>query len=291
MHDSHIHLAFEPLKSNLDEILKGFQSLGGKYILTQSTDLEDLQETLDISKNHPGIVFTALGLHPTFFEENILSKNIPKDLLSMSQKLIKKFEKLFLKNIDDITAVGETGLDYFQAERNGNLSEDTKEMLKLVQKGSLRAHAQLALKYDLPLSIHSREVQDKTECVKDSLEILAEIGRGKLRGSFHSYTGELSMVQDILDLGFHIGFNAIITYPSGGNVREILKLVPEDRILFETDGPFLAPQSVRKDSKLKNKYAKPEHVKEIIKIAAEVKGIDPERLEKIGDENFEKLFL
>lgn len=171
------------------------------------------------------------------------------------------------------------------------ISSDTKEMLKQVQKGSLRRHAQLALENDLPLSIHSRELQGETDCIKDTLQILAEVGRGQLRGSLHSYTGEIEMVDEILDLGFHIGFNAIITYPSGENVREILKKVPEDRILFETDGPFLVPQSVRKDSKIKNKYAKPNHVKEIIEIAAEVKGIDPKRLEDIADENFKNLFL
>jgi TatD DNase family protein len=284
-------MALEPLKSNLEEIFKEFLSLNGKYILTQGTDFEDFEDTLDIAKKYPNIIFPALGIHPTIFEEQILCKDVPADLLSMSQKFVNRFEKIFEENKEILKAIGETGLDYFQSERNENLSSDTKEMLKQVQKGSFRRHAQLALENDLPLSIHSRELQGETDCIKDTLQILAEVGRGQLRGSLHSYTGEIEMVDEILDLGFHIGFNAIITYPSGGNVRDILKEVPEDRILFETDGPFLVPQSVRKNNKIKKKYAKPSHVKEVIEVAAEVKGMDPKRLEDSADENFKNLFL
>jgi TatD DNase family protein len=88
-----------------------------------------------------------------------------------------------------------------------------------------------------------------------------------------------------------VGFNAIITYKSGEDVREILKETPIDRILFETDGPFLPPQSVRKNKKIKNKFAQPGDVKEIIEVAAEVKNISAEELEKEADKNYEKVFL
>ena len=97
-------------------------------------------------------------------------------------------------------------------------------------------------------------------------------------------------VEDILALGFHIGFNAIITYKSGENVRDILKIVPPERILFETDGPFLPPQSVRKDKRKKEKFAQPSDIREILEVAADVKGINIERLEDITDENYTNIF-
>ncbi|MBU1119936.1 TatD family hydrolase, partial [Patescibacteria group bacterium] len=109
-------------------------------------------------------------------------------------------------------------------------------------------------------------------------------------GSFHSYTGDISFIEDILALGFYVGFNAIITYPSGENVREILKDVPLERILFETDGPLLPPQSVRKNKKIKEKFGQPADVREIMEVAAEIKGVSMEKLESITDENYTTLF-
>ena len=93
-----------------------------------------------------------------------------------------------------------------------------------------------------------------------------------------------------MDLGFYVGFNAIITYKSGETVREILKQVPVERILFETDGPFLPPQSVRKNKNIKEKFAQPSDVREVMEVAAEIKGVPVEELEEVTDENYEKLF-
>jgi len=141
------------------------------------------------------------------------------------------------------------------------------------------------------MSIHARDMNGYTECLEDVLRIVAQEGRGQLKGSFHSYTGNLDFLTDILDMGFYIGFNGIITYKSGENVRDILKEVPLERILFETDGPFLPPQSVRKDKKIKEKYAQPKDIKEIMQTACEVKNITYEKMERVTDENYERLFV
>lgn len=173
---------------------------------------------------------------------------------------------------------------------NTKVDGELIETLKQVQKESFRVHIKLAKENNLPLSIHARELPDKTDCINDVLELVAKNGKGLVNGSFHSYTGELSLVSDILDLGFCIGFNAIITYPSGENVREILKKVPNDRILFETDGPFLAVQSIRKDKKALIRYGRSAQIKEIIEIAAEIKNMPAQKLEDISDENYERVF-
>jgi TatD DNase family protein len=291
MHDSHIHLNLEPLNRNIPEIIDTFVSNGGKHILTQSTDNVDIQETLDIAAKYPDIIDVALGLHPTIFEETTILKGRNKNLYEFCNRYINEFESQFEKNVRKVKAVGETGLDYFQFNLNQSILRAQQEELQEIQKLSFRRQIALARKYNLPLSIHARDIQGRKDTVRDVLRILVEEGKGEVRGSFHSYTGDISFIEDILALGFYVGFNAIITYPSGENVREILKQVPLDRILFETDGPLLPPQSVRKDKKIKEKFGQPADVREIIEVAAEIKGVSMEKLESITDENYKTLFL
>jgi len=291
MHDSHIHLNLSPLQENVEQVINDFQKQNGKHILTQSTDLLDYKENLDISQRYPDIVQLALGLHPTVFEEYTIQRNIIKDIQKKSLKMVVEFEEIFEKNIKNISAVGETGLDYHQFNNNQTVDEDIKEELCEIQKISFTKHIQLALKHNIPMSIHDRDMNDCSDCLKDVLRVVAQEGRGQLRGSFHSYTGDIDSLKEILGMGFYIGFNGIITYKSGENVRDILKQVPLERILFETDGPFLPPQSVRKNKKLEEKYAQPKDIKEIIETACEIKNVSYEKMETITDENYERLFV
>lgn len=289
MHDSHIHLAMEPLATNIIEIITRFTQHGGKYILTQGTEQDDWGKNLSISKKYSDIVQCAIGIHPTRFEESSIQQD--KDICEVSTKEIKRYENFFRENLENITAIGECGLDYYQFNLNTAYTIDEKEQLKEMQKIALRKQLQLAKEYNLPLSIHAREENGSDECIKDTLRILAEEGNGILRGSFHSYTGKIEHLEEIVDIGFHLGFNAIITYKSGEDVREILKKTPIDRILFETDGPFLPPQSVRKNKKISVKFAQPADIKEIIEVASEVKDCSYETFERESDENYEQVFL
>ncbi len=172
-----------------------------------------------------------------------------------------------------------------------NFSKETKEEIKEAKRRIFTKLCKLSLKENLPMSIHARDIKDSDKCVKDTLKILAKESNGLIRGSFHSYTGSIKMLNQILDLGLYVGFNAIITYPSGENVREILKNTPLERILFETDGPFLPTQSVRKKKNATKRYGRPVLVKEIIEKACEIKNIPYEKLESVTDENYLTLFL
>jgi len=290
MHDSHIHLNLEPLNRNISEIVENFVSKGGKHILTQSTDNVDIQETLDIASKYPEIIDVALGLHPTIFEEITVLKGKTKNIYEFCNKYTNDFETQFEKNVSKVKAIGETGLDYFQFNLNQSIQRAQQEELQEIQKMSFRRQITLAKKHNLPLSIHARDIQGRKDTVRDVLTILAEEGKGEVKGSFHSYTGDISFIEDILALGFYVGFNAIVTYPSGENVREILKQVPLERILFETDGPLLPPQSVRKNKKIKEKFGQPADVREIMEVAAEIKGVSMEKLESVTDENYASLF-
>jgi len=291
MHDAHIHLAMEPLKSDLPRIIDTFLEKGGKHTLTQSTDLEDIDISLEIGKQYPNIINVALGLHPTFFQENTVEKGNENNIYEESQKLLTKFVTILEKNLPNISAIGETGLDYYQIGLQEDLDPRIREEIKGIQKESFKKHVQIAVENNLPLSIHARDLNGSNECVEDVINIVAKEGKGLARGCFHSYTGDTKYLQPILDLGFCVGFNAIITYKSGEYVRRILKETPVERILFETDGPFLPPQSVRKNKKIKNKFAQPGDVKEIIEAAAKVKNISPEELEKETDKNYERVFF
>ncbi|MCD4756148.1 TatD family hydrolase [bacterium] len=292
MHDSHIHLARNPLKDNWKRDTQDFINNGGKKILTQGSDVEDFNDTFQvaqkINQRFGDIVDIALGIHPTVFQRNF-DKNNYEDIFSGSKKLLTRFVEIFGQEKDKLSAVGETGLDYFEMY-NAELEQKQIEALKQVQKESFKVHIQLAKKNNLPLSIHARELSGEINCIVDALELVAKNGNGLVNGSFHSYTGELPPVSDILDLGFCIGFNAIITYPNGENVRQILKKTPNDRILFETDGPFLTVQSVRKNKKALIRYGRSAQVKEILEVAAGIKNISPQKLEDIADENYERVF-
>jgi TatD DNase family protein len=281
----------EPLKSSLPKIVDTFLEKGGKYILTQSTDLEDIDTSLELGKQYPNTIGVGLGLHPTFFEENTVDKGRTDNVYNEGKKLLTTFVTILEKKIPSITAIGETGLDYYQIDLQKDISPELKKEIKDIQKESFRKHVQIAVENNLPLSIHARDINGKNECVEDVITIVAEEGKGLARGCFHSYTGDIKYIQPILDLGFCIGFNGIITYKSGEDVREILKKTPIDRIIFETDGPFLPPQSVRKNKKIKNKFAQPGDIKEIIEVAAEVKNISSEELEREADKNYESVFV
>ncbi len=290
MHDSHIHLNLSPLDKNLDEVISNFKKMGGKHILSQTTDNIDIDITLALANRYPDIIEVAMGLHPTIFEEITLQKGKKGNIYETSQKYLQEWIKLFEKHKKEVKAVGETGLDYYQFNIPQNIPQDTISQLKEIQKISFSKHIELAVKYNLPMSIHARDTQGESQSVEDALRLVAQEGKGKLRGSFHSYTGDIKYLQDILDLGFYVGFNAIITYKSGENVREILKQVPLEKILFETDGPFLPPQSVRKNKDIKEKFAQSSDVREIMEVAAEIKNVSVEELERITDENYERLF-
>lgn len=295
MHDSHIHLAMEPLKSNILDVVETFIQDGGKHILTQGTDIVDFDDNFDLAKFankiFPNTIQVAIGIHPSYFEEITLALGEKDNIFEKSQKQIQKFEEIFKKRKSKISAIGECGLDYFQFSLNNTYSEEDKEQLKEIQKIMFRKEIQLAIENSLPISVHSRNIIGSEECINDTIRIIAEEGKGLVKGSFHSYTGNLEQLKQILDLGFHIGFNGIITYKSGESVREILKKTPFERILFETDGPFLPPQSVRKNKKIKEKFAQPKDIREIMQIACEVKNVDMQKLEKITDDSYKMLFI
>ena len=295
MHDSHIHISMSPLKENIESDLDDFVNSGGKKILIQTTDITNYQESINMFNNlkdkYPNVLNLALGIHPSRVEEGVSKNGLEEtDIFKYAQKQIDIFEEYLNKNINILTAIGECGLDYYTMNEYFQFSDKQKEQIKEAQRRVFSKLCSLAIKHNLPMSIHARDTNEDSSCVKDTLSIVAKEGKGVLQGSFHSYTGDKKMLEKILSLGMYVGFNAIITYPSGENVRDILKATPLDRVLFETDGPFLPTQSVRKKKNSLKKYGRPVLIKEIIQKACEIKNEPYEKIEKITDNNYLTLF-
>ena len=174
MHDSHCHLVDEPLKSNILDVVDLFVKNNGKHILTQGTDIEDFMDTLEIAKTvngkYPSLVQTAIGIHPSYFQEHTIDIGLSDNLYEMSNKALEKFNEIFLEKRNVINAIGETGLDYYGLDKE-IYSKDEIEQLKEIQKISLRKQLKLAKEFNFPLSLH---VRGDVDCVKDALRLIAE---------------------------------------------------------------------------------------------------------------------
>lgn len=305
MTDSHAHLTNTPIKEELDDILKQFITQGGKHILDCAYDLKSSLEILQNQRRYDiisaGKIKISIGIHPEeYISHGIITDKTEDSTAFLSnptfdstRKLISEFERLVRANYRQLNAIGETGLDYYwlfkDSEFKNNKEINEKEEQIEMQKMSFIKHIELALEYNLPLTIHSRELKEQNRCIEDTLKIISESGKGNVKGCMHSYTGSINYIEDILNLGFMIGFNAIITYKNAQDVREIVKQTPLDRILLETDCPLLA---LRKPYTTKpQKYGYPYDVYAIAQCVADIKGLTKEDVIYQTDKNFESIFL
>lgn len=276
MTDSHAHLMMSPIIENLDGILQNFSANGGKHIVNATYDIESIHQAIKIHNKTIGtygnLIITALGIHPeTFFEQNDFKKQITT--FDEARKVLIEFEQLVKDNIDIVKFIGETGLDYhmFSRYEGVKIKGEQIEYSKEIQKLSFIRHLELAIKHNLPVTIHCRDKSGEDDAIKDALKIICEVGKGKIKGSMHSYTGELKYVNDIVDLGLYIGFNPIITYKNAVNVREIVNKIPVERIMLETDCPLL-PLRIKGATK----YGQPSDIVEVAKVISEIKNIPAE---------------
>ena len=209
--DTHCHL--EMLKEDPAGALEKGREQGLCHSMTIGTNHETNQAVLGLCAQF-GDISGALGIHPHY----------AKDAEPAHFDFI---EKNAINN-PRIIAIGECGLDFFYT-----LSEAEPQKEVFVKQ------LQLAIKHNLPVVIHSRSAEQET------LDCLAQVDVSKLRGVFHSFTSSLDMAQKILEMGFYISFNGICTFPKSDEVREVLKQMPLDRILLETDSPYLSPVPFR----------------------------------------------
>jgi TatD DNase family protein len=292
MYDSHSHLTHEPLLNIYKEAVDNFESIGGKGIVNVGYDLESNYKVLEIFDSLKSItkltIFNAIGLHPELFNP---ITDFQKVYLSYKEqkRLLNHFEKLLHINVEKISVIGETGLDYHLLfEKEKQLKSDQIELSIELQKFSFRRHVEFSRELSKPITIHTRDVPGQTRAIEDAIQIISECGKCKGTGSFHCYTGNPEYIKEIVDIGFYIGFNGIITYPKANNVRKLLETTPLENILFETDAPLLPPQNVRSNKKSPIRFGQPSNILEIIKTASEIKGITTEKMIQISNDNFNR---
>ena len=248
--DSHSHLNDEKFDEDREEQIKKIRESGVSNFITAGYSVESSKKALEIAKKYD-FIYTIAGVSPN---------DIPQTEEELWKQLAE-IEKIVKKNKEKICAIGEIGLDYYW-------NTDNKEL----QKKAFIEQIKIANKYNLPIVIHTREA------VMDTLQILKE-NKVTKTGVFHCCPQNRELIKEGLKLGFYISFAGPITFKNSKNAEEMINLVPNDRILIETDSPYLAPEPVRGTRNT------PANVKYIAQKIADVKGLTLEEVEKITFEN------
>src|SRR3989339_887959 len=250
--DTHAHLTFPEFKLDLPEVSAKAKAANVEAIINIALDETALAASLKMAEEYPNYIFNAFGLHPQDATEWNASVEQKIRILAKEKKII---------------AIGEMGLDYYY-----KLSPIEK------QKEVFRTSLHLAQELGLPAIIHSREA------AKDTLVILHEENHGNLRGVLHCFGGDMELARQALELGIYISFTANITFPKAQKIRDAAKEIPLDRIMIETDCPFLAPQIYR------GKRNEPAYVVEVAKQIAAVKELSIEEIARQTTANARRFF-
>ena len=260
--DSHCHLNFPELMSQLDSIQQAMVAAQVTRAMVICTTMEKFDEVHNLAMANDNM-WATVGVHPD--NEGVREPNL-QDLLDGAAR-------------PKVVAIGETGLDYYQMdERKGGRTVADMEW----QRESFRTHIRAARQTGLPLVIHTRQASD------DTIAILKEEGETGgawcAGGVFHCFTESQEVARAALDLGFYISLSGILTFKTAAELREVAKFVPDDRLLIETDSPYLAPVPYR--GKLNN----PSYVPFVAKLLGELRGCSSEAIGELTTLNFLKLF-
>ncbi|MBI4993158.1 MAG: TatD family hydrolase [Candidatus Magasanikbacteria bacterium] len=280
MIDSHCHLQFNAYKDDYGEVIKKCQAKG-MILNVVGTQSDTSEQAVKLAEKHENI-YATVGLHPI----HTTSTEVDEEEITFKSRE-EVFDYGFYKKLAShpkVIAIGECGMELFHLPN----SVDKAEIIKKHSESFLQ-QAKLAQELDLPMVIHVRDAYDEmVEVIK------LQIKNYKLKilqGVIHCFTGDWTQAQKFLDLGMYLGFTGVITFPprktnpeATAALLEVVKNCPLDRILTETDAPYLAPQKYR------GERCEPWMVEEVVKKIAEVKGESVEKIEKAVLENTLRLF-
>ena len=252
MIDSHCHLDHEPLLSDLDNVLKRSKNIGIQKLLTISTSIDSFLRVKEIV-NKDDIIYGTVGIHPHETNKDIVDTNFIVKNLEENEKII---------------GVGETGLDFYY-----NNSD------KIKQIKSFRIHIEASLISNVPLIIHSRDAEEET------FDILNEYKNQKLKILMHCFTGSQKFAEKLLNFNSFFSASGIITFKNSKDLQKTFNFLPLDRILIETDSPFLAPVPNR------GKKNEPSFIDFTATKLAEIKNLEKSEIVKVTSENFNNLFF
>ncbi|MBT8519498.1 TatD family hydrolase [Polynucleobacter paneuropaeus] len=252
--DSHCHLDFPEFQSRLPEVLSNMEKANVQHALCVSVDLPDFPKVLKLAEDHAHL-YASVGVHPDY-------EDTPEPSFDFLVETAKH---------PKIVAIGETGLDYY---RMGDRSYESMEW----QRERFRTHIRAAIASQRPLIIHTRSAS------ADTLRILQEEGASKIGGVMHCFTESLEVAQAAMEMGFFISFSGIVTFKSAKDLQETCRQVPLNKLLIETDSPYLAPVPYR------GKTNEPAWVAQVGEFVADLKGVSVERLAKQTYDNFFECF-
>lgn len=251
--DSHCHLTYEPISHDLEKIINECKINKINKLLTISTDLQTSKDSILIANKYTN-VFCTIGMHPC-----------------NSKAEFDKFEEItkISQQSKKIIGIGETGLDYYR------LTSD-----KAIQIESLYKHIELADKLKIPVIIHNRNADE------DLINIISEsVKKKSLNFLIHCFTGTMELAKKFLDLNCFISFSGIITFKNSYDLRDVVKYVPIEKMMIETDSPFLSPEPFR------GKSNTPSMVKYVAKTVADIKKISIDEVGSKTSYNFHNFFL
>ncbi len=244
--DSHAHLEMPDFKKDLEAVIQRAKEAGVEYIFTVGTEKKDWKRALEIANSHPSI-YAILGVHP----------HNAKEIDGQTYPMLREFCR-----DKKVRALGEMGLDFFR-----NLSPRETQLRRF------REQIRLAKELNLPIVVHDREAHQET------LEILKSENAEECGGIIHCFSGNFEMAKVCMDMGFYISIPGTITFKNAEGFREIVKRIPLESLLVETDAPFLTPEPFR------GKRNEPGHVRYTAQKMAEIKKVPLERVAEVTTEN------
>lgn len=274
--DTHAHLNFSGFKKDVDEAIKQSIQAGVEKIINVGSQYSTSQRAVALAKKYPGQLYAVVGLHPIhLFEVEVDEVEVP--FKSRPEEFdADKYEALAKEK--GVVGIGETGLDYFHQPQSVD-----SHIFKDKQKKIFLEHLSLAKKLDWPVVLHCRGVQDNPAgAYQEMLDILQDFGYQK--GVIHCFGAPWEIAKQFLDLGYMISFTGIITFPNAKILMPVVKNTPLDRMMVETDAPYLAPQAKRGQRNL------PQYVKYIAEKIAEIKGISYDEVAEKTTENAIEFF-
>ncbi|MDP3997905.1 MAG: TatD family hydrolase [Candidatus Andersenbacteria bacterium] len=255
MIDSHAHVAFEAFDNDRDEAVARMAAVGVKGWIEIGADMVSSRQAVAMARKYSN-AWATVGVHPD-------------DINKLTENDWREMEQLITGN--KVVAIGEVGLDYY---RGGKREEQEPVLLRFIR---------LAVTRDLPVVWHIRS--GDRDANEDLLEILGRLSVDERpRGVMHSFSGSLEQAQRYLELGLYVSFSGVVTFKNSGALPEVAKLVPLDRMLVETDAPFLAPVPHRGERN------EPAYVRLTAEKIAQLRGVDLEVVDSATEQNTRKLF-
>jgi len=248
--DTHAHLQWASFDKDREKVINRARKVDVKYIVNIGFDIDGCRKGIELAEKHKGL-YATVGIHP--HNASQLNENVLDKLRKLSEN-------------PKVVAVGEIGLDYYR-----NLSP------RHTQKKAFEAQLFLVEELDLPVAIHDREAH------ADTLKMLSKF-KGKIKGIMHCFSGSKEMAEQCVGFGFYISFAGPVTFPNSHKLQEIAKSIDLNKILLETDSPWLAPQDMR------GKRNEPAFLPFIAKKIAKLKGISMDELAEATTENAKEIF-